>query len=135
MPFIRVINIKYHYSKKKKKIAGMAFRPSSTNGGISVFDKDCAENASGTICHHIERYYPKVAGTPIVFWEIPDESIPSLPCIVKPTDGGNRDKCHHEFFNWDYENAENTIRAVLLEDLEICTDNGVRQLQINDLPK
>jgi hypothetical protein len=58
-----------------------------------------------------------------------------LPCVVEQNDSATGDKCHHEFFNWDYKNAEDTIRAVPLEDLEICTGNEVRQFQISDLPK
>ncbi len=134
MSFIRIININQHYSNRKKRLSSMAFRPSSSNGGISVFDKDCAENTSETICHHIRQYYTEVAGTPFVYWEIPNEVIPPLPCVVKQTDSARGDKCHHEFFNWDYKNAEDTGKAIPLEDLEICTDNGVRQLQISDLP-
>lgn len=135
MSFIRAININKHYSKKNKRLAGMAFRPSSTNGGISVFDKDCAIRDSGTICRHIERFYAGIAGTPIVFWEVPDGSIPPLPCVVEPTDSDSGDKCHYEFFNWDYEDAENTIRDVPVESLEICTDEGIRKFQLTDLPK
>ncbi len=134
MPFIRIINIDKHYSKRKKRIIGMAFRPSPSNGGISVIDKTCALRESDTICSHIKRYYPIIAGTPIVYWEVPDESIPPLPCLVEQTDGGNKDKCHHEFFNWDSENSEETIRTVPLNNFQICTDRGVRNLEITDLP-
>ncbi len=135
MPLIRIINIQKHYSKKRKRLAGMALRPSSTNGGISVFDKDCANEESTTICKHIERYYPAVAGVPMVFWEIPTNAIPPLPCIAKATINSNGDKCHYEFFNWDSEQSENVIRGVPLTDLEICTDKGIRKFQITDLPK
>ena len=134
MSFIRAINITLHYSKKKKRLASLAFRPSSSNGGISVFDKNCAIRNSGTICDHIKRYYSRIARTPIVFWEVPDDTIPPLPCIVRQTDGENGDECHHEFFNWDYKSAENTIKDVILETLDICTNEGIRKLQTTDLP-
>lgn len=58
-----------------------------------------------------------------------------MPCVVEQTDGGNGDRCHHEFFNWDYENAEDTIHKVSLESLEICTEEGIREFQLTDLPK
>jgi hypothetical protein len=43
------------------------------------------------------------------------------------------DECHHDIFGWELKEAENTIKKLSLENLNICTQEGVRKLQIEDL--
>ena len=112
----------------------MAFRPSTTNGGISVVSRKCAENVSHNVCRHIGNFYPRIAGTPIVVWEIPNEKIPSF-CRIEQGVSDTGDECHHEIFDWERSDAEKTIKNVSVTDLEICIGEELRNLQIEDLPQ
>ena len=113
----------------------MAFRPSTTNKGISVFDKECAKETSGDICNHIEKFYSEIAGIPIVFWEIPAEIIPQ-GCRIKQSVSNKGDECHHDIFDWEAKESEKTIKNVPLDNLEICIgeDEPHRKFQLSDLP-
>lgn len=133
MPYIRLINIKWHYASRKKRFASAAFKPSSDGSGISVINKECGEEHSGTICAHIAEHYPNVAGTPIVFWEIPADQIPTTCSFVHSVSGTDQ-WCHHDIVNWDDADAQKTIKSLPIEETKICSENGVRNLTQNDLP-
>ncbi|CAN5459250.1 hypothetical protein BH10ACI2_BH10ACI2_16090 [soil metagenome] len=133
MPFIRLLNISKHYSHKHGRFESTAFKPSSDGSGISVVKKECGEEHSGTICAHIAEHYPNVAGTPIVFWEIPDEQIPQSCSFVHSVSGTDQ-WCHYNLKDWDRTDAKKTMRELRIEDAKICADEGIRNLTQNDIP-
>ena len=134
MPYIRLLNISKHYVPRKKRFASAAFKSSSNGIGISVVNKECGEEHSGTICSHFAEHYEGVAGTPIVFWEIPDEQIPETCSFVQSVSGTDQ-WCHHDIVNWDDDDAQRTIKNLPIEDTKICSEEGVRNLTQNDLPQ
>jgi hypothetical protein len=133
MPFIRLLNIKYHYSITRKRFASLAFRPSNDGSGISVVKKECADERSGSICIHAENHYAGTAGTPIVFWPIPDERIPEGCKAVHSVSGTDR-WCHYNLIGWNEKDAEDTIKRLPISEARICTENGIRELAQEDLP-
>lgn len=134
MPFIRLLNVSHHYDARRRRFASLAFRPSSDGSGISVVERDCAEEHSGTICSHIRTHYASTAGTPVVFWAIPQEQIPDECNFVHSVSGTDL-WCHYDLTGWKKSHAEKTIKRVPIEDAQICTDDGVRALSFDDLPQ
>jgi len=132
MPYIRLLNISKHYVPRKKRFASAAFKPSSDGSGISVVSKECGEEHSGTICAHLAQHYAGVAGTPIVFWEVPDEQIPADCKLVQSVSGTDL-WCHHDIVDWDVDDAQRTIKQLPIEDTKICTEDGLRNLTQDDL--
>lgn len=62
---------------------------------MSVFELRCAEDTSGLVCDHIARFYPHIAGDPVVYYIIEDEELPPGSVLTQnPSDTG--DDCHHE---------------------------------------
>lgn len=57
--YVRILNPN-KYQKEEGAWTSEVFRP--LNGSISIFDVDCAEKRSATICNHIRQIYPTVCG-------------------------------------------------------------------------
>ena len=132
MPFVRLLNISKHYSAKHQRFASVAFRPSNDGSGISVIEKGCCEEQSGGICVHIARHYASTAGTPAVFWQIPDERIPE-GCKLSHSVSSTDLWCHYDLIGWDVKDAEDTIKPLPITETNICTEDGIRPLAISDL--
>jgi hypothetical protein len=58
MEFVRLVHPR-NFDKIRGRFNDLAFKKSS-GGGMSVFELTCAENASGLICAHIEKFYKGV---------------------------------------------------------------------------
>ena len=132
MSFLRLINLKEHYSRRKKRLSSLAFRPSS-NGGISVVNRECVNRTGTSLCEYLARCYPvKITGDPIAFWQIPNHIIP-LHCQSKQTPSEKDKKCHYEIFGWATADAEQTIKKLPLSEIDLCAEDGFRKVQTSDL--
>lgn len=132
MAFLRLINIEHHC--RKGRLSSMAFRASDK--GISVIDKECAEYRSQSVCNHVRTHYSKTAGTPIVFWEIPDNTIPA-DCEAVHSINGTDLWCHYDIIKWtkpQIKEAEDTIKKLPLTELKICVEAEARQAVLADFP-
>src|SRR5450432_4391656 len=91
MGYIRIIQRAW-YDPELKRFTSFAFQPSSDKSGISVIDIECATRTGSSICEHIRKLYPKMAGSDPIFWPVPIEQLPSTYRI----DSGvpTSDPCH-----------------------------------------
>lgn len=134
---VRVINLKYHYSAHKKRLSSAAVTPSSGNNGLSVFDASCARRTSGSVCSHLERYYPTIIGEPPCFWEF-DVADYFPEGHVEPTESGviPPDPCHQEIFGYRSSDKK-SLRAVAakipITDLNRCDSGRAMVLNAHDL--
>ena len=62
---------------------------------MSIFDRDCAEAASGLICAHIEQFYKGLGGDPPVFYLLDENELPA-GFVMTPTPSDSGDVCHFE---------------------------------------
>lgn len=132
MPYIRLLNFSLHYSKELGRFKSPAFANTGTPPGISVIDLDCAIHTSGDICQHCAKFYSAVAGTPIIYWEIPNEFLED-GCHLEQETTESGDFCHHNIRGLTDSRARKIIIKVPIEELSICTDNGLRQMTKDDL--
>lgn len=62
---------------------------------MSVFELECAQATSGVVCAHVDRFYPHVAGDPVIFYQLETSELPTEHSVNQsPSDTG--DECHHE---------------------------------------
>ncbi len=101
------------------------------NNGISVFEHECAEMASGTICQHIRKFYPNVVGEPIIYWFIPSEKLENLSLGYEPSDSG--DECHRDIFGWNNKRERREYVSKLKpEYMMTCVNGYARQSRLED---
>lgn len=98
MAYIHILPVQ-HWDYRTQSFRSVAFKPSSDDGGISVFEKQCSESASSTVCIHIDSFYPHVvgsdaAGYPTVYWEIPNGLLPPK-ILIEQCVSDRGDICHH----------------------------------------
>ena len=123
MPLIRVLNAIW-YDHHLGRFSSLAFNPSS-NGGISVFHKDCAIRTSGDVCSHIDRFYKSVSGEPPLFWELP-EDLEKL-CELDSDLSDTEDACHDDIINLKKNRARQLFKRYhKLGDIKICDDGNER---------
>src|SRR5436190_1074987 len=92
MEYIHILPHK-HWESALCRFSSLAFKPSDTDGGISVIDMECAIGSSGAVCAHLRNQYPGIAGEPPIFWKMPQNFLPNTASFVSsPSTGG--DPCH-----------------------------------------
>lgn len=124
--FIRIIN-KKHYDKKLKRFTSLSFKPSS-NGGISVIDKECVLHSTGCVCDHIQRYYGSVSGDPPIYWEIPPNLLPEN-CEFQQTPSASGDDCHHNILNVTNQEArEILLKSNMFAEFYLCENKECSRL-------
>ena len=121
MCYIRLLR-KEHYDATLGRFTSVAFKPSS-NGGISVFDQQCAEETSRTSCQHILNFYAAITGSPVIYWVIRADVLPHQ-CSIRATPSDTGDLCHH-----DIELKRQVARALLPKSLDptcmfVCDGTG-----------
>ncbi len=132
MGLLRVIHPR-HFDPSRGNFQSLAFREASDGSGISVFDKDCALQASGTVYNHIQRFYPPpVSGEPIICWEIPVAMIPN-ECQIVPVLSESGDDCHYDLRGWPKKAARSLFVSLELERFALCTPPGLSPLSRSDL--
>ncbi len=69
MGFIRTLHI-LKFDKNAKRFTSDTFKKHK-NGGISVFDEQCAkETSNNSLCTHIEVFYNTTVGNPICYCKL-----------------------------------------------------------------
>src|ERR1051326_2210471 len=131
MAFIRLIH-RDHYDATRGCFQDFAFKAPRRGTGISIIDYDCAIRVSGSICRHVDTFYPKF-GSPTIFWPIPLDAFPAANAIAELSDTG--DGCHHNITNMTDGEARRIRKGIKVEDCFICNADGTtRQLTPADLP-
>ena len=128
MYYIRLLHPR-NYSVKHAKFSSQCFEFSSTDGGISVFEQDCSEGVSQTICQHIQEYYGDVTGRPATFW-IFDSSILPSQCSIVQKDSLTGDTCHHNVLGFARKNDAKKFFKVhfdTMRDTLICTAENLHE--------
>ncbi len=129
MPYVRTIHNRYFDVEKNQFTA--EFFTKGDNGGISIFDYECAIGTSEEICQHIHRFYPFVSTTPPSYYIIPDGTIPEECNIVtEPSESG--DECHRDIFGWNKGHKRQIAARIKPEDCFIC-DTPPRTLTVEEL--
>jgi len=133
MQYIRPVHPK-NFDFERGKFNDLVFKKSS-DSGMSVFERACAEATSGSICRHIEVYYSVLSGVPPVFYIIEEEELPT-GYDIKPTVSDTGDKCHREVdgvSGKSIKKAFDNKRALHL--FHICDVAAFRSLTNEDVDK
>jgi hypothetical protein len=126
----RVINPR-DFDTEKGRFSSLAFRPSS-NACISVVECECAVAESGSICAHIRRFYSDQTEPPGIYWNVPPEDVPAN-CIIEETASSTGDKCHRDIHGWPAKAVRKYFIQIAIEEMLICSEDGVRHLSQSDL--
>ena len=132
MAFIRLIH-RSDYNWRTGRFQDIAFKRPRGSTGISVIEHDCAIDASGSVCRHVEIFYPK-HGSPTIFWPIPEDVLPQESRFeAELSDTG--DNCHYNLVDISLGQADKVRKGIKVEECSICNDDGtIRQLTLDDLP-
>src|SRR5271157_6284194 len=104
MQYIRFISRK-HWDRNRRRFTSLAFKPSTTNRGISVVEHECLSALSYSVCAHIRRFYAAVAGEPPIFWQFSFEILPETVHIeITPSNTG--DGCHRDLMGLSDDQAK-----------------------------
>jgi len=139
MQVVRLLDLR-HYDGNKRRFRDYVHRNSSKEsgtpdgkGGFSVVDLRCANERSGSICAHTERYY-RAVGVPCGLWLFdpatfePGDSDPKHirpPVLIpKPSDTG--DECHRNMHNVSDGRLERVFKAEQAAGaLKLCCEGDV----------
>ncbi len=102
MVLVRIL-VGDEYDHNVGRFKSYAFLPSSEDGEISCFERDCAVRTSGGPCRHIRQFYPaKVPPNdgPVYYWVFDTNDIPAPPKAAPKIEilqsrGDTGDECHH----------------------------------------
>ena len=125
------------YDIERGRFKSISFKPYIENGtdlGISVFDSNCGIETSGSLCAHTARYYSARTGDPAIYWQIPDNDIPS-GCGIESNPSSTGDNCHRDIIGWSQKESGAYIKKLPIENCIICDPQGIRPLQKEDLDK
>ena len=132
MPYARLLNFRNHYSNDHGRFKSYAFQDSEDGSGISVISLECARCKSGGLCEHAARLYRTIAGTPIIFWPIP-ESLQAGWNIAQDREDG--DDCHHLIKGISEKEGGKLAKQLKPEHLIICDETGPRQMTVEDVSR
>lgn len=133
MRIVRAIH-RLHYSEHEKRFKSIAFE-ASDDGGVSVFDANCAERESGSICAHLQKHYVPIdiASDPPIYWEFDQDILPP-GCVVERTP--TEDPCHHDIRLNKKKSKKffkDQTKEKGLEPFMICDNSGLRPLSEQDV--
>lgn len=93
MQYLRFVHPR-NFDKNTGRFNDLTFKNSS-NSGMSVVERGCAEALSGQLCRHARQFYATIAGEPPIFYILDESELPSGASLVRdPNDSG--DPCHRE---------------------------------------
>jgi hypothetical protein len=127
MLYLRLIRPNF-WDARKKRFVRVAFRNSSAEygGGISVVDRQCAEEHSGTTCAHLGNFYDKFK-YPIIIWQVDSEALPAHEITPEEAAEGV-DPCHRNLVGIENAAAEELFRQDQAQNqlghFLICNGNG-----------
>jgi len=111
----------------------VAFKNSSDGSGISVISSSCIEKKTKNICKHIKKYYSSIVNTPIIFWKINSNTLPTCCGFVQsPSTTG--DECHHNIENLPDKEARKIIKNQFPSNFRICHGHEVILFDESFLP-
>jgi len=138
MELTRIFNLR-QFDPKRQRFRDLALRhstkpadPSTTpdgRGGISVFETACAcQNLDGgdCVCHHIARFYSKVATEPCAYWTFELATLPQrlnlppggqVPVVVPVV--GDPDECHRNLHHISDDQADK-LRRKINNEIHLC---------------
>ena len=130
---------KNHYDFNDGRFKSLAFRPSSTGGGLSVVSNDCAVRKSGDICSHIRKFYgnTRIVSDPPIFWAFLKEIL-QIEVRVVMEDGESGDECHCNVYGVTQQQAKQFFKAFQkrhgITNFSFCDPKvGLRSLAVEDL--
>ncbi len=130
MQYIRILPRK-QWDPTRGEFKSLAFKPSS-DGGISVIAKPCADTESNTVCAHIRKKYSQIADEPPIFWEFSSDLLPDHARFVS-TPGPGDDPCHTDIMGLRDQEARKVLKAASFEEFSICENGEHRKLRASDL--
>ena len=102
------------------------------NGGVSVFDKECAIGASQTTCAHIATYYGSTVGLPPIFCVIDVDDMLNQPGFenakVEYTEVSNGDACHMDVTGTTKKGRENFAKRTFIPNSVFKCIDGLSSL-------
>ncbi len=110
----------------------MAFKPSSTDGGISVINLECVTRSGISICEHIAKFYPTAAEQSPMFWEFSSEAIVPNAILTQKT-GPTGDECHYNITGLTKGDAKKIIYSVPVASAFMCENGKPRALTLEDM--
>ena len=135
---IRTLN-RAHFDVNRNCFVDFAFKPSSTDRAISVFDAACAIGDSGNICAHIKRFYADVSSDPPIFWFFESSDLPNGQTKIVESKSTTGDTCHRNITGLSAGRAKKYFKKVQSEKLfsddcfQICGSSNLRRLVKADL--
>src|ERR1043166_3215694 len=133
MELILLLHIS-QYDERLKRFRSTCFERSGDGTGISVFDGQCAEQTSGSICAHARAFYRKVAWEPPIFWRFDDAILPS-GYHLDPVPSDTDDNCHRNIEGFSDNRAKNFFKKLPNPLFEICDDDTPRELTKEDIER
>ena len=133
MYLVRALHVR-NYSTAKGRFQSNSF--SNYNGGISIFDYECAIITTPIgICSHISIFYQRTVGIPIVFQLINFETLqnhfPNSEIVLENTPSDSGDLCHYDLIGIDKKMAENFFKSFCKPpSIYVCQNN--QSVQIDD---
>lgn len=136
MEVIRLIHHK-HYDPDSKRFRSLAFRNSSNDGGISVVDIECIVRQiqnEETVCDHVLKFYPNIAGQPIIYWIIRTRNIekenPDINLKLEEKESHTGDICHINIKGLSNNKAKNFFYGNCCPpNLRICNKGIPHEIQ------
>src|SRR2546425_278725 len=126
MQYVRILS-RRHWDGRRKRFQSLAFKPSSTDGGISSFDKQCAIRRSGNVCHHIHTHYNHISDEPPLFWEF-DGSILPQGSTFSPEASDRGDECHGNITGLNIKQARDLFMGIGLEEFQTYPHKQISRL-------
>ena len=115
------------YDENLARFRSTCFENSGDGTGISVFERQCAEETSGSICAHARAYYSSVANEPPVFWTFDEVILPNGYFLEEvPSDTG--DDCHRNIEGLSDNRAKKFFKKQENPLFRICDGNDAQLL-------
>jgi hypothetical protein len=133
MEYVRLVHPE-DYDHNRGKFNDLVFKNSTDGSGLSVFEVECAENTSITLCAHIRPFYPLLTGDPAIFYVMNESEIPQSGRIVDiPSATG--DECHRQIMDVSTTAMKKAFQNKRTPELFYICDPvmGVRALIESDL--
>jgi len=130
MEFVRLVHPR-NFDRIRGRFNDLAFKK-STNGGMSVFEVECAKANSGLICDHIKAFYENVGGEPPVFYILNETELPTGYGIQQRTSDSG-DECHHDVVSISNNRLKKAFKDLHWSAFFICDGSDYRALTQTDV--
>src|SRR5665213_98084 len=129
MRYVRFV-YKGYWDPNRRQFNHLAFRLS--DGGVSIIDRECASQASTTICEHLRRWYRPCHGEQsYIYWEFDSSVIPAT-ARIRPTLSDSGDVCHREVCDIHRNDAKKIAYNIALGNVMVCENGAARSAVESD---